>query len=88
MNLLGGHLHSKRGDAVHGEAGMKEMLVICLVHHVVHHVKTVVHHDHISFPAKPSSHQCSPSSLQIFVNTEPHSSWGMSSPTLSPVAIK
>lgn len=50
--------------------------------------QTVVHHDHISFPAKPSSHQCSPGSLQIFVNTAPHSSWGMNSPTLSPVAIK
>lgn len=31
MNLLGEHLHSKRGDAVHGEAGTKEMLVIYFI---------------------------------------------------------
>lgn len=37
----------------------------------------------VSFPAKPSPHQCSPGSLQTFVN-----SWGMSSPALSSVAIK
>lgn len=75
-----GDICTIRGDTVHGEAGKKEMLVILFISFASKLWFTMTT---ISFPAKLLPHQCSPGSLQIFVNP-----LGMSSPTLSSVAIK